>query len=96
MQAYLYTSEHYAFSFFIYFFTIVLVALGMLVCILGIFSPKTLAGLEIMLVLQYNFIALFWFEPLTLPVYCMHNFLYSTGYNYPIYEATRSTNVPQA
>ena len=61
------------------------------------FAPKTLAGLEIMLVLQYNLIVLIWFSPpLILPVYCMINLLYSVGYNYPIYKATRSTDVPKA
>ena len=62
--------------------SILIVVSGSLACFVGIFSPNRLAGLEIMFVIQYCFVCLLWLKgKISLPVYCMKDLMYSTGYN---------------
>ena len=60
---------------------IVLVVLSFLICVMGIFSPNRLSGLEIMFVLQYAFVSLIWCSKITLLTYSLKGLKYSTGYN---------------
>ena len=96
MPALYYTNDEYTYSQFIYFFGFVLVALSFLICIVGIFSPHKLAGLEVMFIVQYAFICMIWLNGfLPLPIYTFRNLQYSVGYNYH-YDISTTGTPPQA
>ena len=74
-----------------------LVVLGYLICIAGIFAPHKLAGLEVMFLLQYTVVVTVWLRPfLPLPLYCMKNLQFSVGYNSDYGQVTDSATPPQA
>ena len=61
----------------------------------GIFSPHRLAGLEVLLVVQYGFVCLIWLNSqLTLPFYCLANLRYSTGYHHAFVASTPADMPP--
>ena len=79
--AYSYTDEEYVYGQFLYYFTIVLVVLALLLYFLGACSSK-LAGIEAMYVVQYWFIQLIWMKgDLILPLYVLSAIKYSIGFN---------------
>lgn len=97
LRAYNYPESVYTYSSFIFYFGYLVLALGLLSCLAGLFSPTRLAGLEAVFVLQYAFISLLWFSSyLYLPYYCLSPLQFSPGYHYPLAEASETENPPQA
>ena len=70
--------------------------LGFLICIIGIFSPNRLSGLEIMFVIQYAFVSLLWLNRITLTSYSLNGLKYATGFNFNFEEIPETENPPQA
>ena len=84
---YSYSQEEYIYSQFLYYFGFILTGLALLICLIGIFSPHKLAGLEIMFAIQYSFVMIIWLKGyLYLPFYCLIGTKYSTGFNYQFHQ----------
>ena len=55
-----YSDTEYILSRIIFILSIILTVSALLICLIGVFSPNRLAGLEILFVLQYGYICLLW------------------------------------
>lgn len=93
-----YSEDEYMFSQAMYFAGFIIVVLAILICLIGIFSPHKLAGLEIMFVIQYTFLSFVFVDYfLFLPYYCVGFPLqFSVGYHEPLVQATQVDSPPQA
>ena len=75
---------------------IIFVALSLMICVAGIFSPNRLSGLEITFVVQYLFVVLIWIEKFNLPVYMLRMYRYSMGYAQQFQERSDTGVPPEA
>ena len=73
-----------------------MVGLSVLICLIGIFSPNRLSGLEIMFVVQYAFVSLIWCSKITLTSYSLNGLKYATGYNIKFGEIPEVDEPPYA